>query len=52
MKGEYILAIDQSTTTTKAILFDRRSNVVERCDVMHKQISPRQGWVEHDPTEI
>lgn len=52
MMGEYILAIDQSTTTTKAILFDRRSNVVERRDVMHKQISPRQGWVEHDPTEI
>lgn len=50
--GKYILAIDQSTTTTKAILFDRQSNVVERCDVMHKQISPNKGWVEHDPCEI
>jgi len=50
--ANYILAIDQSTTTTKAIIFDKRAEVVGRCDVDHKQIYPRQGWVEHDPNEI
>jgi len=49
---KYILAIDQSTTTTKAIIFDHQAQVVGRCDVNHKQIYPRQGWVEHDPEEI
>lgn len=48
----YILAIDQSTTTTKAIIFDKRANVVGRYDVSHKQIYPQRGWVEHDPKEI
>lgn len=50
--GKYILAIDQSTTTTKAILFDQQTSVVARCDVQHRQISPQKGWVEHDPKEI
>lgn len=50
--GKYILGIDQSTTTTKAILFDREAHVVARADVGHKQIAPRPGWVEHNPEEI
>jgi len=50
--SSYILAIDQSTAATKAILFDRRAEVVGRCDINHRQISPRQGWLEHDPDEI
>ena len=50
--AEYILAIDQSTTTTKAIIFDKRAEVVGRHDVNHAQISPQQGYVEHDPMEI
>lgn len=48
----YILAIDQSTTTTKAIIFNRLGEVKERCDVNHKQIHPENDWVEHDPDEI
>ena len=48
----YMLAIDQSTTTTKAIIFNRKAEVVGRCDVNHRQIYPQQGWVEHDPEEI
>ena len=50
--GKYILAIDQSTTTTKAILFNRKAEVVGRSDVNHEQIHPQSDWVEHDPEEI
>ncbi|KEJ88508.1 FGGY family carbohydrate kinase [Sulfitobacter donghicola] len=47
-----LLAIDQSTTSTTALLFDVSGGVrtVHRAD--HKQIYPKQGWVEHDPLEI
>lgn len=50
--ANYILAIDQSTTTTKAVIFDKQARVIGRCDVNHQQIYPRKGWVEHDPIEI
>ncbi len=49
---KYILAIDQSTTGTKAVLFDSKLNVVKRTTEYHKQYYPKPGWVEHDPTEI
>jgi len=48
----YILSIDQSTSTTKAILFDKEGNLVRRADVPHRQIINEKGWVEHDPKEI
>jgi glycerol kinase len=47
-----ILAIDQSTSATKAVLFDKRGKVVDRAARSHRQIYPRPGWVEHDPEEI
>ncbi|MCD8195841.1 MAG: glycerol kinase GlpK [Lachnospiraceae bacterium] len=50
--GNYILGIDQSTTTTKAIIFDKKARVVARSDVNHAQIHPNSDWVEHDPEEI
>lgn len=49
---KYILAIDQSTTGTKAVLFDYRLNPVRRVTEHHTQYYPRSGWVEHDPKEI
>jgi len=52
MKKKYILAIDQSTSSTKAILFDDMGNMVIRCDENHKQYYPQSGWIEHDPEEI
>ena len=52
MMANYILAIDQSTSNTKAIIFDKQATVVGRFDVSHKQIYPQKGWVEHDPKEI
>lgn len=48
----YIISIDQSTSATKAILFDSECKVVSKCDVPHKQYYPENGWVEHDPVEI
>ena len=52
MKKGYILAIDQSTSATKAVLFDQDAVFVARASVPHKQIYPRPGWMEHDPEEI
>lgn len=49
---KYILAIDQSTSGTKALIVDRNGNVVARSSAEHKQWYPAPGWVEHDPLEI
>jgi glycerol kinase len=48
----YILAIDQGTTSTRAMIFDNKANVVAVDQVEHEQIFPRAGWVEHDGIEI
>lgn len=48
----YIIAIDQSTSSTKALLFDEQCRIVERTSVDHKQYYPQTGWVEHDVEEI
>ncbi len=48
----YILSVDQSTSTTKALLFDKEGNLVRRANVPHKQIINDRGWVEHDAEEI
>lgn len=48
----YIIAIDQSTSATKAILFDERCKLLGRVNVEHKQYYPQAGWVEHDAEEI
>ena len=47
-----ILAIDQGTTSTRAILYDVDSNVLGKAQRELPQIYPRPGWVEHDPEEI
>jgi glycerol kinase len=49
---EYIVAIDQGTTSTRAIVFDHAGTVVATGQREHKQILPKPGWVEHDPLEI
>ena len=48
----YILAVDQSTSATKAVLFDNKAKLVARSNKDHKQYYPQPGWVEHDPVEI
>ncbi len=47
-----ILALDQSTSATKAVLFDTRGNVLDKASRAHQQIYPQPGWVEHDAEEI
>ena len=52
MKDKYILALDQGTTSSRAILFDRQGNIVSSAQKEFSQIYPQPGWVEHDPQEI
>ncbi len=47
-----ILAIDQSTSATKAVLFDARGKILDKASREHRQIYPQPGWVEHDAEEI
>ena len=49
---EYILALDQGTTSSRAIIFDRQGNIAGSAQQEFRQIYPRNGWVEHDPTDI
>ena len=48
----YIIAIDQSTSATKAMLFDQNCHLLARADKEHRQYYPQEGWVEHDAEEI
>lgn len=48
----YILSIDQSTSLTKAMLFNNKGELVGRFDLSHKQYINEKGWVEHDMEEI
>jgi glycerol kinase len=49
---KYVLALDQGTTSSRAIVFDRRGEVVAVAQREFQQIFPRPGWVEHDAREI
>jgi glycerol kinase len=52
MTETYIAAIDQGTSSTRCIVFDRRGNIRAISQREHRQIFPQPGWVEHDPIEI
>lgn len=49
---KYIMALDEGTTSTRSILFDLSGNVLASAQKEFRQIYPKPGWVEHDPTEI
>ncbi len=49
---KYLLALDQGTTSSRAILFDTRQNLVGQAQREFTQYFPQDGWVEHDPLEI
>ena len=49
---EYILALDQGTTSSRAILFDRAGKIVSLAQKTFRQVFPKPGWVEHNPMEI
>ncbi len=48
----YVVALDQGTTSSRAIVFDRAGSVVAAAQKEFRQIFPQTGWVEHDPNEI
>ncbi|MBC7440979.1 MAG: glycerol kinase, partial [Ramlibacter sp.] len=50
--AEYVLAIDQGTTSSRAIIVNHAGTIVETGQLEHEQIFPRAGWVEHDAEEI
>ena len=52
MEKKYILALDQGTTSSRAIIFDKSQNIVAMAQKEFTQIYPKEGWVEHDPMEI
>ena len=51
-KNNYILAIDQSTSASKIILFNKKAELVRRVSIPHQQFYPQPGFVEHDAEEI
>jgi glycerol kinase len=51
-QSSHVVAIDQGTTSTRAIVFDRSGRVVAVDQLEHRQIFPRAGWVEHEALEI
>ncbi|MGG5171331.1 glycerol kinase GlpK [Pseudarthrobacter sp. J1738] len=50
--SQYVIAIDQGTTSSRAIVFDHSGNIVSTGQMEHEQIFPQAGWVEHNPAEI
>ena len=50
--GKYLMALDQGTTSSRSILFDKSGNIVSMAQKEFTQIYPEPGWVEHNPREI
>ena len=48
----YVVALDQGTTSSRAILFNRSGGILSRAQYPFRQIYPRPGWVEHDPMDL
>lgn len=49
---KYIMALDQGTTSSRCIIFDKKGNIISSAQKEFKQYYPNDGWVEHDPMEI
>ena len=52
MEQKYIMALDQGTTSSRCILFDKKGNIISMAQREFEQIYPKPGWVEHNPMEI
>ncbi len=52
MKKKYVMALDQGTTSSRAVIFNQQGKIVSMAAKEFRQIYPRPGWVEHDPAEI
>ncbi|MGL4638166.1 MAG: FGGY family carbohydrate kinase, partial [Shewanella sp.] len=51
MQKKYVVALDQGTTSSRAIVFDHNANIIHVSQREFRQIYPHPGWVEHDPME-
>ena len=49
---QYVIALDQGTTSSRAVIFDEQAHVVAMKSYEFEQIYPQPGWVEHDPAAI
>ena len=49
---KYIMALDQGTTSSRCIIYDKHGNIISLAQKEFTQIYPREGWVEHDAMEI
>ena len=52
MAGKYILSLDQGTTSSRTIIFDKDQNIIAKAQQEYPQIYPRPGWGEHNPQDI
>lgn len=52
MANQYILALDQGTTSSRSLVFDKQGNIISMAQKEFRQLFPEPGWVEHDPNEI
>ncbi|MCR5154437.1 MAG: glycerol kinase, partial [Lachnospiraceae bacterium] len=52
MEKKYIMSLDQGTTSSRCILFDKQGNIISMAQMEFSQIYPKPGWVEHNPREI
>ena len=52
MSGKYIISLDQGTTSSRTIIFDKNQNIIAKCQKEYPQIYPKPGWVEHNPQDI
>ncbi|MEE1621144.1 glycerol kinase GlpK [Zafaria sp. Z1313] len=52
MSEKYVIALDQGTTSTRAIVFDHEGRITSTGQLEHEQVFPQAGWVEHDPLQI
>ncbi len=50
--AKFVVALDQGTTSSRAIVFDKQGNIIQSAQKEFAQIFPKPGWVEHDPMEI
>ncbi|MCF0144298.1 MAG: glycerol kinase GlpK [Firmicutes bacterium] len=52
MSDKYVMSMDQGTTSSRCIIYDKRGRQISHAQKEYKQIYPNEGWVEHDPYEI
>lgn len=52
MEKKYVIALDQGTTSSRAVIFDKEQNIINISQREYPQRYPKEGWVEHDPMEI